>query len=438
MKRLLTCCIAIALYFSSEAQTFVESFTDGNFTANPLWSGNNNALWIIVAPSQAGPDPIEPGNNTLRLTAFASAFNFLSTPNSTWGASQEWGLWLGSFGPLTGPLDEINAQYFWLYADNPDLNSVDVNGYRLALVPGIIPGDPNLLQLQKVSAGGGIVVMQELLIFALSSSDFGFRVRVTRSDQNEWTVYTALDLQDEFGVIYDGEEPSSAEGISAYSYLSIDNPPYLIPPTGTVGYFGIQAYSTKALPALPEFDEIFFQATAALPVNLISFTAIRESSKVKLDWKVGLESNVDGYEIQRSINGRDFQKIGFVKATGASSYRFTDNEVLPGKNYYRLKTKDIDASFEYSKIITVNGANGHSFKVYPNPVNNRLFIRHSVMNPNARIQVIGMDGRVVRSARFLPNSIESTLDVSSLSPGIYHLIIDYGNGEKELSKFVKQ
>ena len=104
-------------------------------------------------------------------------------------------------------------------------------------------------------------------------------------------------------------------------------------------------------------------ATAVLPVELLSFTAIADIEAVKLNWSVGIEDNLSHYEIERSTNGRDFapnassvswKNIGAVSAKGISFYEFQDFDISNNNIfYYRLKQIDFDGNYEYSNILNI-------------------------------------------------------------------------------------
>ena len=176
-----------------------------------------------------------------------------------------------------------------------------------------------------------------------------------------------------------------------------------------------------------------------MPVDIISFKAQKNGNKARLDWRVGTESNVAGYVIERSGNGVNFSNIGFVSATASPSYTFTDESLLSGQNFYRLKTVDLDATFKFSSIIRVNGLNTGAFvKVFPNPASDRLYVQHTDAATKAQLRVIGIDGRVVQSIRIAENTAQTILDISSIAPGVYHVIYDWGNGERMTQKFIKQ
>ena len=73
-----------------------------------------------------------------------------------------------------------------------------------------------------------------------------------------------------------------------------------------------------------------------------------------LKWYATFETNFKRYEIERSIDGRTFYKIGEVAGRNLPDYSFTDNDLPDANNvYYRLKMIDIDGHFSTSKIVVV-------------------------------------------------------------------------------------
>ncbi|MBL7800497.1 MAG: hypothetical protein JNL95_07200, partial [Chitinophagales bacterium] len=103
----------------------------------------------------------------------------------------------------------------------------------------------------------------------------------------------------------------------------------------------------------------FSSPGTGLPVKLIDFTATAiENSYIRLDWSTALEINNAGFEIERSTNGADFAKIGWVKgndnSTSTIAYSFDDKTAQPNiRYYYRLKQIDNgNVAFEYSNIVS--------------------------------------------------------------------------------------
>jgi hypothetical protein len=105
-----------------------------------------------------------------------------------------------------------------------------------------------------------------------------------------------------------------------------------------------------------------FDAIAFGGAVLSDFRAESGLNRVELKWVVSAETGIKGYHIMRSLDGTQFQKIGFVAAVGVSgreqTYRFTDSSVfkLSGRIfYYKLQLVNSDDSVsEYEKMITIS------------------------------------------------------------------------------------
>ena len=93
-----------------------------------------------------------------------------------------------------------------------------------------------------------------------------------------------------------------------------------------------------------------------VPVELTKFAAYADGDKVILNWSTATEIDNYGFDIERSIDYKEWQKIGFVEGHGNSNspkqYSFTDkNPFGGGKFQYRLKQIDTDGKFEYSNVV---------------------------------------------------------------------------------------
>ena len=58
---------------------------------------------------------------------------------------------------------------------------------------------------------------------------------------------------------------------------------------------------------------------SVLPVELLSFEAKNNDKTVDLTWTTASEGNNAGFDIERSADGKTFEKIGFVKGNGTTS-----------------------------------------------------------------------------------------------------------------------
>lgn len=94
-----------------------------------------------------------------------------------------------------------------------------------------------------------------------------------------------------------------------------------------------------------------------LPVSLTTFTAkANKQGTVNLAWSTASEKDNSHFEVTRSANGVDFEKLQEVKGSGNSdvvrNYSYTDTKPAVGVNYYRLKQVDFDGDFAFSGVAT--------------------------------------------------------------------------------------
>ena len=97
---------------------------------------------------------------------------------------------------------------------------------------------------------------------------------------------------------------------------------------------------------------------AALYANtvILEFSGEPSANKIILNWKTGLEENVNLFIVQRSTNNKDFLPVGEVAPTGSNSaYEFIDTNLSDVKTifYYRLRIRNSDGTFQLSEPISV-------------------------------------------------------------------------------------
>jgi predicted peptidase len=187
------------------------------------------------------------------------------------------------------------------------------------------------------------------------------------------------------------------------------------------------------------------QADLLLPVTLTSFDALARGSEIQLTWSTESESNSSHFAVERSSNGRDFQEIGRVKSSGNSTtkknYSFTDKTPRTGKNFYRLKMVDLDATFKYSEVRTVS-TNGSDleFSFGPNPVQNEASIRISgSQRVRLTLTVTDLMGRTLKTMNIVKseNLLSQKIGLSDLPAGQYVLSIK-GENVNYMQRLVKR
>ncbi|MDA0196847.1 MAG: VCBS repeat-containing protein [Bacteroidetes bacterium] len=115
--------------------------------------------------------------------------------------------------------------------------------------------------------------------------------------------------------------------------------------------------NTLTLTALTGTDGSSCESFSVLPVELVSFSGKAGNESIVLDWVTATEVNNDRFEIERSVDGANWDVVGTVVGAGSSedflTYEFTDRRPVIGINYYRLRQVDFDGAHEYHKAIFV-------------------------------------------------------------------------------------
>lgn len=98
-----------------------------------------------------------------------------------------------------------------------------------------------------------------------------------------------------------------------------------------------------------------------LPVEYVDFSAQRKEDDVSIEWQTSAEKSSSHFEVERSLDGKEFELIGVVEAAGDSKrlkyYTFLDPSAanrFSGILYYRLRQVDHDGAFQYSPIVSIS------------------------------------------------------------------------------------
>lgn len=183
-------------------------------------------------------------------------------------------------------------------------------------------------------------------------------------------------------------------------------------------------------------DAVARFTNVVLPVTLVSFEVQKEGQAAQLKWATTEETNSDYFEIQHSVTGKQWAKIGNVASNGESTtlknYTFSHSNPVNGENLYRLRMVDKDQTFAYSRIQSVkfDGA-AKDLTIYPNPVADKLYLRDFKEITN--IQIHDLSGQAVYQAN---GNTTGEINVSNLKSGMYIVKISRSNGLASSQKIV--
>ncbi|HEY1201505.1 MAG TPA: T9SS type A sorting domain-containing protein, partial [Niastella sp.] len=177
-------------------------------------------------------------------------------------------------------------------------------------------------------------------------------------------------------------------------------------------------------------------AAVPLPIRLRSFTAQSKPDAVILQWSTGKEENFKGFDIERSVDGRAWNKMAFVatmanNASAITQYSYTDNTPVTGHVYYRLKMLDADGGFTYSKQLSViKNERNTSLQNYPNPFTRQTNIAFQLpVTGLATLKVfnnMGVEVSTLVNKELEAGNYTVSFDGTSLPAGVYHYTLQYG------------
>ena len=205
-----------------------------------------------------------------------------------------------------------------------------------------------------------------------------------------------------------------------------------------VNNYGVDKYLQYRTNHFSQFNPVFIPNVipAFLPVTWLSFDAKANGNDANLDWATASERNSKDFDIERSVDGKEFTSVGKVRAAGNSSvirtYSFIDKDAASlnaDKVYYRLKQNDLDGQFEYSKIRVVQfkGKDGiivHS--VSPNPFNTNVSADFTLLSED-RVSLIltNISGQVVKIEQMQGQKGDNnySMNTEEFAAGVYFLKI---------------
>lgn len=183
-----------------------------------------------------------------------------------------------------------------------------------------------------------------------------------------------------------------------------------------------------------------FRVLAILPVNFTSFYVSKSAEKIQLTWSTDKEINHSHFDVERSLNGTDWQTIAVVKASqngiNTNNYSYHDKTLSSSVVYYRLRQVDSDGRFFFSSIKTIRLGDvvspvrifGSDKKVVVDL--NREF-KSAIM-----ISVVGTSGQVIFKRTFINPSYRINLEITNSTTGAYIVQVSDNKGWSEVRKVI--
>lgn len=190
-----------------------------------------------------------------------------------------------------------------------------------------------------------------------------------------------------------------------------------------------------------------------LPIELMAFRVEKvRNQDALLSWATANEQSSAYFEIERSIDAKNYRFVGKVAAAGHShdylAYEFTDFDLQIGDTktfYYRLKMFDLDGESSYSEVrrvvFSVEGK-GLEITVFPNPsldgtcqINLNQDLSESSFS---EVSVKDLFGRMIAEQSVHLDTNAKRIDFGQKIPsGTYYLSVKNELGSRTLRWIVK-
>lgn len=361
---------------------------------NPLSSGDINVA--LEVPSTSPISTVLAVNVNLQVPGYMSQFN--STPDDNESTQTQTFCNLSITGTIFD--DPTNA--------NNGNNDNDVNGTPIG--SNTVPLCANLI------GPGGLIVATSTV-----ANDGTYTFNNVAGN----TIYNVL-LTETCGVV--GNPAPTNDTIPGWINTGEDGD------GNGVGDDGNPDGSTVVSVTNASVENVDFGITpSSLPVKMAHFSVTEYNCSALVAWTTASEENVSHFEVMRKDPGAStFVKVAKLNASGNSStqklYSYVDKGVEKSTEpyQYKIKSVDMDASFDFSDVESVKlacGGQDVSVQLFPNPATDNVNIVYTTNENDIQliVDVLDLTGRKILSKSQIVYKGTSVInmDVRSLAVGQY-------------------
>lgn len=260
--------------------------------------------------------------------------------------------------------------------------------------------------------------------------DFQYSTNATSLTTGTWTDVNSLDFTAPItsGTVgaLDGNNPTNQTAVSfTITGLSIAN--------GTTFWIRWTDFNATGSDDGLGIDNFSIQGN--LPILLTYFEISNIQNKINIHWTTTSEYNNALFDIEHSMDGKNFEKIASILSAGNSNeeirYAFIDEHPIQGINYYRLKQVDFNGQFTYSPIRSIRWNKNNPLSIHYNASQLSLKIEESF---SGELHMFDTYGRMI-----LNQNIDCTGNCSipipeSLNSGMYLVQLKQSNESIILKK----
>ena len=202
----------------------------------------------------------------------------------------------------------------------------------------------------------------------------------------------------------------------------------------------------------PSLCSITTTATIKFPgkSTLLSFQALYSRKETAINWNTATDNHSKVFEIERSLDGTYYKKVGEVhadEAIQAGAYTFVDKmHEAERRNdlYYRLRQTDGAGRVTYSKVLLVRSYGTKSVEavsVTPDPSINDIQVNVQLKEKSFVVMRVtdGSGSELIKQTAMGDNgnNIYDIEGTSQLQPGMYQLEVIINSNERLTMKLAK-
>jgi hypothetical protein len=169
-----------------------------------------------------------------------------------------------------------------------------------------------------------------------------------------------------------------------------------------------------------------------LPSAYINLTAKKNNQDVELKWRVSSSAAIRYFEVQASLNNKDFYTVATLSSSSNDLYYqfntdFIDNKIV----YYRVRSVENGGKLGLSNIASIRGSD-EGFDIVPTLITKGSTSIKSLSSGLKTVTVYTSNGELYKSFTFTGSTY--TVYTTGWSNGMYIMNVTEGNGKTHVKK----